>query len=135
MMKIKKKPVQIVIPGGRIRSLDILCNHLNHEKQYFDECFIWINTDYSDEVDFIKSIGKKYDFVKYIEPKPEWKIDTHSPAEGIACFINEYCKYVKNNVRVIIIENITADLCGGCHTTNTSQLKLFLLKEIVRMSL
>ena len=65
MMKIKKKPVQIVIPGGRIRSLDILCNHLNHEKQYFDECFIWINTDYSDEVDFIKSIGKKYDFVNY----------------------------------------------------------------------
>jgi len=100
MMKIKKKPVQIVIPGGRIRSLDILCNHLNHEKQYFDECFIWINTDYSDEVDFIKSIGKKYDFVKYIEPKPEWKIDTHSPAEGIACFINEYCNEDKLYIRL-----------------------------------
>jgi alanyl-tRNA synthetase len=39
-------------------------------------------------------------------------------------------KYDPKNVRVIIIENVTADLCGGCHATNTSELKLSLLKEI-----
>ncbi len=39
-------------------------------------------------------------------------------------------KYDPNNVRVITIDNITADLCGGCHAKNTKDLRLFFLKEI-----
>lgn len=39
-------------------------------------------------------------------------------------------KYDPSNVRVITIDTVTADLCGGCHTKNTKNLRLFFLKEI-----
>ena len=98
--KIKKTPVQIIIPGGRIRSLNILCKHLEHEKKYFDECFVWINTNYPDEIDYIKNIEKKYDFIKYIEPDPDWEINPHTPAKGITYFANKYCNEDKIYIRL-----------------------------------
>jgi alanyl-tRNA synthetase len=40
-------------------------------------------------------------------------------------------KYNKDNVRVIDIDGVTVDLCGGCHAKNTKDLGFFILKEVV----
>lgn len=40
-------------------------------------------------------------------------------------------KYNPEKVRVVSIDAITKDLCGGCHAKNTRELQFFILKEVV----
>jgi alanyl-tRNA synthetase len=49
-------------------------------------------------------------------------------SEGVTADFTE--KYDKEKVRVITIEGITKDLCGGCHAKNTKDLGLFILKSV-----
>lgn len=56
---------------------------------------------------------------------------TLAEAEKIGAVAQFTEKYNKDNVRVIDIQDITLDLCGGCHAKNTKDIGLFILKEVV----
>ena len=56
---------------------------------------------------------------------------TLAEAESIGAVAQFTEKYNKNNVRVITMEGLTTDLCGGCHAKNTKDLGFFILKEVI----
>lgn len=58
----------------------------------------------------------------------EFKTLAQAQQEGATSTFTE--KYNPEKVRVIVIESITKDLCGGCHAKNTKDLGLFILKEV-----
>ncbi len=56
---------------------------------------------------------------------------TLDEAEKIGAVAQFTEKYNKDNVRVINIDKVTTDLCGGCHAKNTNELGFFIIKDII----
>ncbi len=63
MLKGKPSKVVVVIPGGTKPEIEILLNHLDHEKEYFDECHLWLNTPIQHDIWYMKKIAKRFEFV------------------------------------------------------------------------
>jgi len=81
MMKIKKRKIIIVIPAGVFPELIALCNHLSHEKDFFDEVHIWANTYDSQKIEKINNLTKRFNFIKIIPIS--WEKPTHGGWLGI----------------------------------------------------
>jgi alanyl-tRNA synthetase len=60
--------------------------------------------------------------------REEFKTLAEAQKENATATFTE--KYNPQNVRVIVIDTVTKDLCGGCHAKNTAELGLFILKEV-----
>lgn len=58
--------VILVTPAGRQYTLSILLRYLLKQRESFDEWHLWANTRSDSDLDYIKSLEDKYDFIKVI---------------------------------------------------------------------
>lgn len=97
--------IVIVIPGGTFPEVEILCNHLKHEVNYFDECELWLNTTDKHNIDKMIQMEKKFGFIKCVERS----FETFYGIEGIKKFVNLRCKedclYIRLDNDIVFIEN------------------------------
>ena len=121
--------------------------HLLHKfiSVYFNDDSIYQNGSYVCDEYFTLDVAMKED-VTYIDKKNLEMIINSAISQGqniiaknmalaeaeklgaVAQFTE---KYNKDNVRVIEMEGLTLDLCGGCHAKNTKDLGFFILKEVI----
>jgi hypothetical protein len=93
----------ITTPAGRKRYLEILLGYLIKYKNEFDRWDLWLNTENISDIDYMKSINKKYDFIKLIYPK--------IPVNGnmsIGSFFSDYINpdeiYIRLDDDIVYIE-------------------------------
>jgi len=121
--------------------------HLLHHfiSIYFNDNTIYQNGSYVCDEYFTLDVVMKHDVTYQDKKNLEAMINeaisqgasiisrnmTLAEAEKIGAVAQFTEKYNKDNVRVIDIQGITLDLCGGCHANNTKDIGLFILKEVV----
>jgi hypothetical protein len=93
----------ITTPSGRKRYLEILLEYLIKYKNEFDRWDLWLNTENQSDIEYIKSISEKYDFIKLIYPKV--------PVNGnmsIGSFFSDYINpdevYIRLDDDIVYIE-------------------------------
>lgn len=64
----------IFTPAGREKSMSLLARHLAAQKNDFDSWFVALNTTDPSDLEFCRSLAKKYSWIKTIEPfyPPNW---------------------------------------------------------------
>lgn len=59
--------IEIVTPAGRKKTLSILFKNLQAQKEHFDIWTLWLNTTNREDIDYCKSLEKKYSWIKTID--------------------------------------------------------------------
>jgi hypothetical protein len=62
----------IVTPAGRSEHLKILLNNLLRCREEFDRWDLWINTINNNDINYIRELSEKYNFIKAIESEIPW---------------------------------------------------------------
>lgn len=64
IMKSKPYKYVIVTPSGRKKYLEILFKYILKYREYIDEYRLWVNTHNIEDIEYMESLAKSYDFVK-----------------------------------------------------------------------
>ena len=97
----------VVTPAGRKRYLEILHKNLHKCKDEFDEWVIWVNTDNSEDINFMEYLSSTYDYINL--QYSEVPVDPNGSHTATICKFFEKCidensVYLRVDDDVVFIE-------------------------------